>query len=150
MSVEENKAIVRRHFEDVLNKQNLTIINEIFAADFLNHSPRIANVGREATGQDFTQIFQAFPDRRSTIEEMIAEGDKVFVRTTVQGTHQGKVPGIPIDPTGKQITWTVWEVFRCTGGKIVERWGIHNLREQLAAVTSSVINSHMSDVDCDI
>ena len=130
---EEHKAVVRRYIEEGLNRQNLAIFDEILAPDFVNHSPRMDNVGREATVQDFAQIFRAFPDRHSTIEEIIAEGDKVFVRTTAQGTHRAPVPAIPIDPTGKQITWTLWEVFRCTGGQIVERWGIHNLKEQLGA-----------------
>jgi len=80
-------------------------------------------MGRETTVKDFAQIFKAFPDRHSTIEDIIGEGDKVFVHTNAEGTHQYQVPGIPIDPTGKKITWTVWEVFRFTGGRIVERWG---------------------------
>ena len=57
----------------------------------------------------------------------------MFLRTTVQGTHRDRVPGIPIDPSGKQITWTVWEVFRFADGSIVERWGIHDLKEQVEA-----------------
>jgi predicted ester cyclase len=93
-------------------------------------------MSREATVQDFAQIFNAFPDRHSFIENIIAEGDKVFVRSTAQGTHQDNVPGIPIDPTGKQITWTVWEVFRFTGGRIVERWSIHDLKERLSAAAT--------------
>ncbi len=132
---EENKTIVRRYIDEGLNQENLVLFDELLATDFANHSPRLGIMGREATVQDFAQIFKAFPDRHSTIEDIIAEGDKVFVRTTAQGTHQGKVPGIPIDPTGKQITWTVWEVFRFTGGRIVERWGIHDMREQLSTAT---------------
>ncbi len=129
---EENKTIVRRYIDEGLNQENLVLFDELLATDFANHSPRLGVMDREATVQDFAQIFKAFPDLHRTIEDIIAEGDKVFVRTTAQGTHQDKVPGIPIDPTGKQITWAVWEVFRFTGGRIVERWGIHNLSEQIS------------------
>ncbi len=129
---EENKTIVRRYIDEGLNQENLVLFDELLATDFANHSPRLGIMDREATVQDFAQIFKAFPDRHSTIEDIIAEGDKVFVRTTAQGTHQDKVPGILIDPTGKQITWTVWEVFRFTGGRIVERCGIHDMREQFS------------------
>jgi predicted ester cyclase len=68
------------------------------------------------------------------IEDIIAEGDKVVVRRTVHGTHRGDIPGIPMTPTGKQVTFTVWDMFRLTDGQIVERWGIHNLKEQLGTV----------------
>ncbi len=129
---EENKTIVRRYVEEGLNQENLVLFDELLAPDFANHSPRLGIMGRETTVKDFAQIFKAFPDRHSTIEDIIGEGDKVFVRTTAEGTHQYQVPGIPIDPTGKKITWTVWEMFRFTGGRIVERWGIHNLREQIS------------------
>ena len=130
---EENKAIVRRYVDEVLNQENLALFDELAAPDFANHSPRLSVIGREVTVQDYAQIFRAFPDRHSTIEDIIAEGDKVFLRTTVQGTHQDRVPGIPMDPTGEQRIWTVWELFRFSGGKIVERWGIHNMKEQLSA-----------------
>ena len=129
---EQNKAIVRRYIEG-LNGENLRVFDEILAPDFANHSPRLGIMSREETVNDFALIFKAFPDRHSTIEDMIAEGDKVFLRTTGQGTHQDMVPGIPIEPTGKQIRWTVWEVFRFTDGKMVERWGIHNLKELIEA-----------------
>jgi predicted ester cyclase len=89
MSVEENKAIVRRYFEEALNRQNLAIINELLAADFINHSPRIATVGREETAQDLARFFTAFPDWQTILEDIIAEGDRVVVRRTVHGTHRG-------------------------------------------------------------
>ncbi len=58
----------------------------------------------------------------------------MFLRTTAQGTHQSVIPGIPIEPTGEQITWTVLEVFRFNDSRMVERWAIHDLREQVTAV----------------
>ena len=129
---ERNKATARRYIE-ALNEENLPAFDEILAPDFANHSPRLGIMNREATVHDFALIFKAFPDRHSAIADLIAEGDKVFLRTTVQGTHRDQVPGIPIDPSGKQIAWTVWEVFRLADGRIVERWGIHDLKEQVEA-----------------
>jgi predicted ester cyclase len=84
--------------------------------------------------QDTEKFFTAFPDWQTIIEDIIAEGDKVVVRRTVHGTHRGDIPGIPMPPTGKRVTFTVWDMYRITDGQIVERWGIHNLREQLGAV----------------
>ena len=129
--MENNKAAVRRYFEEGLNNQNLSVIDELLDAEFINHSPRIGAVGREETAQDTVRFFTAFPDWHTKIDDIIAEGDKVVVRRTVQGTHRGVVPGIPTPPTGKQVTFVVWDMYRLTGGKLVERWGIHNLKEQL-------------------
>ncbi len=129
---EQNKTTVRRYIVG-LNEESLSVFDEILAPDFANHSPRLGIMSREATVHDFALIFKAFPDRHSIIEDIIAEGDKVFLRTTAQGTHQDIVPGISTEPTGKSITWTVWEVFRFNDGKMVERWGIHNLKDQVEA-----------------
>jgi predicted ester cyclase len=134
MSVAENKAIIRHLFE-AMNQQNLGIIDELFSTDFVNHSPRIATVDREGTMQDWVRFFMAFPDWQTIIEDLIAEDDRVVVRRTVHGTHKGDIPGISMPPTRKRVTFTVWDMFRIAGGKIVERWGMHDLRQQLGAVT---------------
>ena len=84
---EENKAIARRYIEG-LNQENFVVFDEILAPEFANHSPRLGIMSREATVHDYALIFKAFPDRHSTIEDIIAEGDKVFLRATAQGTHQ--------------------------------------------------------------
>jgi steroid delta-isomerase-like uncharacterized protein len=131
---ESNKALVYRYLDEGMNKRNFAILNEVFSTDFINHSPRIDQVGREETIQDYIKFFAAFPDWQTIIEDIIAEGDKVVVRRSVHGTHKGDIPGIPMTPTGKQITFTLWEMFRITDGQIVERWGIHNLKEQLGAI----------------
>ena len=98
---EENKAIVRRWLEDGLNARNLAIIDELFAPDYANHSPRLGVVGREYTALEPAEFFVAFPDWRTTIDDVIAEGEKVVVRRTVQGTYTGEVQGAPVPPTGK-------------------------------------------------
>ena len=90
---EENKSIVRRYIEEGLNQRNLQLFDEILATDFANHSPRLGRVGREATVQNFAQILKAIPDRHSTIEAIVAEGNNVCVRASVQGTHQEEIQG---------------------------------------------------------
>ncbi len=131
---EENKAIVDRSIDEVINKRNFSIFNDLFSPDFANHSPRLGIVGREYTAQEMQEFLTAFPDWRTTIEHVVAEGDKVVVVRSVSGTHEGQVQGVPIGPTRKQITWTVWEMFRIADGQIAERWGMHDLRQQLGAV----------------
>ena len=130
---EENKAIVRRWLEDGLNARNLAIIDELFAPDYANHSPRLGVVGREYTALETAEFFVAFPDWRTTIDDVIAEGGKVVVRRTVQGTYTGEVQGAPVPPTGKLVTFTIWEMFRVSDGKIVERWAIHDFQQQISA-----------------
>ncbi len=137
MSIEENKAIVRRYFEEGLNRQKLAIVYELLGPDFINHSPRLDTVGREETALDLERFFRAFPDWHTVIEDIVAEGDKVVVRRTISGTHSGDVPGIPMPPTGKRVTFAAWDMYRVAGGMMLEPWGIHNLREQLGAVDNS-------------
>ena len=107
---EENKAIVRRWLEDGLNARNLAIIDELFAPDYANHSPRLGVVGREYTALETAEFFVAFPDWRTTIDDVIAEGEKVVVRRTVQATYTGEVQGAPVPPTGN---WSLSQYGRC-------------------------------------
>ena len=130
--LEENKTIVRRYIEEGLNQRKLKLFDEILATDFANHSPRLGIVDREATLENFARIFEALPDRHSIIKDIIAEGDKVFVLAAAQGTHQKEIQGIAVSPSGKHITWEIWEMFRFSGGRIVERWAIHNMVEQFS------------------
>ena len=80
---EQNKAVVRRYME-ALNAKDLAALDEIFSPDYANHSPRIGATGKEATLKDYEQTFKAFPDRVGTIEELISEGDKVFLRQSTR------------------------------------------------------------------
>ncbi|MCP4756999.1 MAG: ester cyclase [Proteobacteria bacterium] len=118
MSTEENKAIVRRGFEEGWNKGNLAIFDELMATDVLYHAAEIRSL--EAFKQLVTADLAAYPDLQITIEDMIAEGDKVVVRYTFRGTQEGETQGIP--PTGKHVTVTGISICRCAGGKIVEEW----------------------------
>ena len=97
---EENKALVRRWIDDGMNGRNLAIIDELFAPDYANHSPRLGDVGREHTARETAEFFIGFPDWQTTIDDVIAEGEQIVVRRTVQGTYKGEVQGAPNRETG--------------------------------------------------
>jgi steroid delta-isomerase-like uncharacterized protein len=121
LSAEENKAIFRRYVEEVSNEGNLDLVDEIFAR-YVSHQPdgHTEERGPEDVKRFIGEFHQAFPDFHSTIEDQIAEGDKVATRWTIRGTHQGEFRGIA--PTGKQITVTGIGIFRFSEGKVVESW----------------------------
>ena len=98
---EENKAIEGRFIEEVLNKKNLAAADELVAEDFVELDPFPGQEqGREGLKQVLRMLFAAFPDLQWTIEELIAEGDKVVNRFTWHGTHRGEFLGIP-PPVGR-------------------------------------------------
>jgi steroid delta-isomerase-like uncharacterized protein len=134
MSVAENRAIIRRGVEEGWNKGNADIFDEIVASEVVHHNWRTR--GLEAFKQAILADMTAFPDLQMTIEDMIAEGDKVVVRYTFRGTQQGETLGIP--PTGKHVTVPGIFVCRCENGKIVEEWDIWDelgLLRQLGAIS---------------
>jgi len=121
MSAEENKAIARRWYEDGFNAHNVGLIDELFTADFVEHTPSGPPTnGRDKVKQGLMGVFAALPDLRVTIDDMIAEGDKVVVRFTSRATHQGDLMGIPA--TGKPMTTTTITILRFAHGKIAEDW----------------------------
>jgi len=123
----ENKAIVRRFFEEVVNKGNMAVADELIAQDYLEHgSPAGQPAGIEGFKQFIALVATAFPDLQVTIEDMISEENKVVVRLTVHGTHTGKLMGA-IPPTGKRAMWTGIDIIRVVGGKIAERWSQRDL-----------------------
>jgi len=119
MSAEENKAIYARIVEEGFNKGNLSVTDELVAANHVNHTDNVH--GPEEYKGFITLYRTAFPDLQMTIVDSIAEGDKVVNRWTATGTHKGELMGIP--PTGKQIEVTGTYTARIVGGKIVEEWG---------------------------
>jgi steroid delta-isomerase-like uncharacterized protein len=132
MSVEEeNKAIHRRVYEEIWNKGNLSVADEVISSDYIYH-PLPEHRGPEWYKEIYHDFARAFADFHCKIEDMIAEGDKVMVRTTITGTHAREFWGVA--PTGKQISVTEVAVVRIKGGKIVEEWGgpdMLNLMQQL-------------------
>jgi len=123
MSTEDNKVLIRRFYEEVFNKRNLGAIDDFYAPDHIDHtlSPGLP-VSLEGTKQAIATMLEGFADLRITIEDMIAEGDKVVIRFTTHGTQLGTLGGIP--PTGEQVAVSTIEITRIAGGKIVEDWGL--------------------------
>jgi len=134
MSVEENKAIARRIYEE-FNKRNLDVYYELHTADYVFHQPDGQELGLEAFKQAAATILSATPDYHQTIEDLIAEGDKVVVRFTATATHSSEFMGIA--PTGKRVTWMGIEVLRISGGKLAEAWVVDDmlgLMQQIGAI----------------
>jgi len=117
MSAEENKALVRRWYEEVLNGPNLAVADEIVAADLVfNGQP----IGRAGITQAAAWVRSIFPDLHVTVEDVVAEGDRIVTRFTARATHRGEFMGIP--PTGKTVTLAGVHVDRVRDGRIAERW----------------------------
>jgi len=120
MSTEDNKTLVRRFYEDVFNQRNLALVDELCSTTHVFHNPPTTLHGREEFKQLLSVYLTAFPDARFTVEDEIAEGEKVTSRYTFRGTHQGELMGMP--PTGKQVTVTGIIINRIAGGQSVEGW----------------------------
>jgi len=122
MSTEDNKALVRRFWQEVFNEQRLERADEFVAPDYLDHA---AVPGQEpglagARQQRWATYFAASPDLHATIDDMVAEGDKLAVRYTVEGTQQGGLLGMP--PSGKRFHVSALCIYRFAEGKIAENW----------------------------
>jgi predicted ester cyclase len=120
MSVEENKAIFRRFIEEVWNKGNLAVADELFALNAVSPSAPQLPPGPEGVKIITTMFRSAFPDFHMRIEDLIAEGDKVVARFTESGTHTGEFMGIA--PTGKRVEFTEIGILRIVAGKVIESW----------------------------
>ena len=121
MSTEDNKALLRRNIEEVLNKGNLAVADEIQATNYVYHGSGGQEInGPEGFKQFITMFRTALPDFHCTIEDMVAEGDKVAHRLTLRGTHKGDLMGMAA--TGKQVTISAIVISRFAGGKEVEAW----------------------------
>jgi steroid delta-isomerase-like uncharacterized protein len=136
MGIEENKKLARRQWE-ALGAGNFDLMGQGYDDNVLYHGGAGEERRGKAAALDLAKMYRtAFPDVRVTIEDMIAEGDRVFTRVRPQATHTGELMGMP--PTGKKIDlqW-VMNVVRIANGKIVEEWEIFNqmdLMRQLGAI----------------
>lgn len=118
---EANKTILRRFFEEMFNTGDLSVADEIVAVNYVNHNPAPGEMpGREGVKAFVTHLRTAFPDVRFTVEDQVAEGDKVATRFTAAGTHQDEFAGVPA--TGKSVSVTAMNIHRVTGGQIQEAW----------------------------
>jgi steroid delta-isomerase-like uncharacterized protein len=136
MSSEQNKAIVRRLFEESW-KGNLDVVDELTAGDYIGHDPANPEPlrGPEAVKEFITTYRAAFPDARITVEQQLAEGDLVATRWSGRGTHEGELMGI--QATGKQVSVSGLTISRLLDGKIVEQfenWDTLGMLQQLDAI----------------
>jgi steroid delta-isomerase-like uncharacterized protein len=130
---EENKALARRAWEIV---DNPDLIDEVYAADVVWHEPDQDIHGIEEAKQFISMYKTAFPDMNATVEDVVAEGDKVVTRITIRGTHRGEIEEFG-PPTGRQIELKGITISRIEGGKIVEDWDSYDnlsIMQQLGLV----------------
>lgn len=127
MSIEDDKEVVRRYYEEAFNEGRTDLLEELIAEDVVNHDPVSDETltpeearGFEGFVRHVEAAREAFPDATVTIEDVIAEGDEVLVRFTFEGTHEGRFVGI--EPTGNRVEGTNMVLMRLEDGKIVERW----------------------------
>jgi len=137
MSVEDNKALIRRFYEEI-DKGNLDVIDELVAEDYLDHNPPPFGFtpGREGLKQAFKVFWEATPGYHR-IEDQIAEGDKVVTRLTSFGKHEGDLPGAP--RTGNDMEMTSITIHRLANGKLVEKWSekdVIRLLQQIGVMPS--------------
>ena len=128
MSVEENKAIVRRFTNEVLNMENIDLADELITPDFVAYTPSNQYQGHAYTAQalkeGMVRVHSGYANLQYTIEDMIAEGDKVVACATARGIHEGDVMTRlgKASATGKEITYAIMFIYRLADGKIVDFW----------------------------
>lgn len=128
MSVEENKRVVHRFFE-ALRKADVSAIDKLTTGDFAFHTKVGPDINKEMFIKLVAGTVAAFPDHSSTIDDMIAEGDKVSVRITSTGTHKGQYGKYA--PTGKYFSIQEFFILRLENGRIAEDWGMKDALGQL-------------------
>ena len=121
IEAERNKAVVRRFIEEVQNQRDWAAYDELNAPDFVNLSaPPGVPSDREGGKMFLTAFANAFPDSHITIDDMIAEGDRVVTKKTMTGTHTGEFNGIA--PTGRRVELQYVDILRLRDGQITEHW----------------------------
>lgn len=135
MSSDQNKAIVRRLFEEPW-KGNLNVVDELTAADYIGHDPALPEPIRGPAGvKEFISTYLvAFPDARITVDRQLAEGDLVATHWSARGTHEGEL--MDLEPTGRKVTVTGLTMSRLEDGKVVEEfqnWDFSGLLRQVEA-----------------
>lgn len=129
MSIEQNKTLIRRYYDEVLNGGNTRLLEEIAVSDYVEHDPIPGQtIGLTGLEQRVGMLRGAFQPH-FTLEDIIAEGDRVVVRWINRGTHVGEFMGIP--PTGKSFSITGIDIHRLSGGKMAEHWHVVDLFGQM-------------------
>lgn len=121
--LEENRALVRRFYDELVNAGELGLVDELFAPEFVEHE-ELPNLTPDRRGvREFLELFRrAFPDLTFTIEHLVADGDLVAAYLTMRGTHKEDFLGI--QPTGRKISVRSFDLLRVSDGKFVEHWGV--------------------------
>lgn len=125
MSVEENKTLYRRWFEEVVTGGNLGLVDQLLAENYVLHFPGMPRpIDRTGHKQLVLMFRTAFPDWVETVDDVIGEGDKVVIRVTGTGTHWAEFQGVR--PTGNAVKATGVGIGRIAGGRIAEAWGFYD------------------------
>jgi steroid delta-isomerase-like uncharacterized protein len=136
MALDENKALYRRWFEEVVTARDLQLADDLLAPDYVLHFPGLPGPVDRAGHKQLLQMFHhAFPNWQETVEDVIAEGDKVVIRVTGTGTHEGDFQGVP--PSHTRVTATGVGIGRIAHGQIVESWAAYDalgLLQQIGAI----------------
>jgi steroid delta-isomerase-like uncharacterized protein len=141
MSTEENKAIARRWAEEVWSKGNVDLIYELVPPDYIDHDPAVPEGvvrGPDGVKHYIEEFREAFPDMRLTVEDQVAEGDKVLTRWTARGTHQGEFMGIPA--SGNRLEMGGMSLDSFSEGRFVESWESYDalgMMRQIGALPES-------------
>jgi predicted ester cyclase len=126
-TAEANKELIRRLLAEV-DRGNDNVVEACFSSDYVDHAPsplRRQARGREGVRRALAELRRAFPDTRHTLEDLVAEGDRVVARVSARATHTGELFGHA--PTGKVVTLTSITVYRIVDGRIAERWSEQGL-----------------------
>ena len=132
---EEAKAVVRRNTEEVQGGGNFEVFDELFADDFLDHTPQPNSTPDKAGARDlYRRLRAAFPDFHAEIHWQRADGDVVTTYKTYHGTHKGDFLGVA--PTGRKVHFETVDAMRVQNGKITEHWGVANLYSLMQQLTA--------------
>jgi steroid delta-isomerase-like uncharacterized protein len=123
MPVSKLEEQARNFFEKIINQKNTAYMDVLAAPDFVDHEDLgPVSPDREGAKAFMSMALAAFPDMHATIEDMISNGDRVVIRSTWTGTHQGEFMGIPA--TGKKVSYEVIDILKFSGTLMSEHWGL--------------------------
>lgn len=140
VSEETNKRMIQRYYDDLWNRWDLAVADELISSEItFRGSLGVSVRGLEDFKGYMRSVRAVFPDFHNSIEDLIAEGDRVVARLTYRGTHKGELFGIV--PTGRQVVYAGVAMFRITGGKIVDGWVLGDtlvLMQQIGAIPGAI------------
>ena len=135
MTTEDNKGLVRRAWQELMNERDLDAIDKLFTEDYTHHGGGGEDLGREGIRKRDEGYLNAFSDLEVVVEDLVAEGDRVASRITLTGTHDGELRGIPA--TGRRATVMGTSIVRIENGQIAEEWEVFDqlgLMQQLGVI----------------